>query len=52
VTPDWRTMFINIQHPGNGDPTLTNFPAPKDGVTFPRECTIVINRKDGGIIGS
>ncbi len=52
VTPDRRTMFINIQHPGNGDPTLTNFPAPQDGVTIPRDCTIVINRKDGGIIGS
>ncbi len=52
VTPDRRTMFINTQHPGNGDPRLTNFPAPLDGVTVPRDCTIVITRKDGGIIGS
>lgn len=52
VTPDRRTMFINTQHPGNGDPTRTNFPAPTDGVTIPRDCTIVITRKDGGIIGS
>ena len=22
VTPDRRTMFINIQHPGDGDPTV------------------------------
>ncbi len=52
VTPDRRTMFINTQHPGNGDPTLTNFPAPYDGVTIPRDSTIVITKKDGGIIGS
>ena len=52
ITPDRRTMFINTQHPGNGDPTLTNFPAPTDGVTIPRDCTIVITKKDGGVIGS
>lgn len=52
TTPDRRTMFINIQHPGNGDPSVTNFPAPIDGVTVPRDCTIVITRKNGGIIGS
>ena len=52
VTPDRRTMFCNTQHPGNGDPTLTNFPAPTDGVTIPRDCTFVITKKDGGIIGS
>ena len=52
VTPDRRTMFINTQHPGNGDPSLTNFPAPFDGVTVPRDATFVITRKDGGIIGS
>ena len=52
VTPDQRTMFINTQHPGNGDPSRTNFPASPDGVTIPRDCTIVITRKDGGIIGS
>ena len=52
VTPDRRTLFINTQHPGNGDPSLTNFPAPRDFVTIPRDCTFVITRKDGGIIGS
>ncbi len=52
VTPNRRTMFVNIQHPGNGDPAVTNFPAPQDGVTVPRDCTIVITRKNGGIIGS
>ena len=52
VTPDFRTAFINIQHPGNGDPSATNFPAPTDGFTVPRDCTLVIRRKDGGVIGS
>jgi len=52
VTPDRRTMFVNTQHPGNGDPAVTNFPAAIDGVTVPRDATIVISRKDGGIIGS
>ncbi len=52
VTPDRRTMFINIQHAGDGDPSRTNFPAPFDGVTIPRDATIVITRKNGGIIGS
>ncbi|MCO7227431.1 PhoX family phosphatase [Pleionea sp. CnH1-48] len=52
VTPDQRTAFVNIQHPGNGSPDATNFPAPYDGRTIPRDCTLVIRRKDGGIIGS
>jgi uncharacterized protein len=52
VTPDRRTMFINLQHPGDGDPKLTNFPAALDGKTIPRDATIVITRKNGGIIGS
>lgn len=52
LTPDRRTMFVNLQHPGNGDPSVTNFPAELDGVTVPRDCTLVITRKDGGIVGS
>jgi secreted PhoX family phosphatase len=51
-TPDFRTAMINMQHPGDGDPSATNFPAPTDGVTVPRDCTIVITRKDGGVVGS
>ncbi len=52
VTPDRRTLFCNSQHPGNGDPAVTNFPAPTDGVTIPRDCTFVVRRKNGGIVGS
>jgi secreted PhoX family phosphatase len=51
-TPDRRTLFANIQHPGNGDPRLTNFPAKFDQKTIPRDCTLAIRRRDGGIVGS
>ena len=54
VTPDRKTMFVNLQHPGDGNPAITNFPAKFTGATGPkpRDCTIVITRKDGGVIGS
>ncbi|HEY9737663.1 MAG TPA: PhoX family phosphatase [Trichocoleus sp.] len=52
VTPDHRTMFVNLQHPGDGNPQLTNFPAPTGSGRVPRDATIVITKKDGGIIGS
>jgi secreted PhoX family phosphatase len=52
TTPNRKTIFVNSQHPGNGDPSQTNFPAPFDGVTVPRDSTIVITRKDGGIVGT
>jgi secreted PhoX family phosphatase len=52
TTPDYRTAFTNLQHPGNGSPSATNFPAPFDGVTIPRDATLVITRKNNGIIGS
>ena len=54
ITPDRKTMFVNLQHPGDGDPKVTNFPAKFTGAAGPRprDCTIVITRKDGGVIGS
>ncbi len=52
ATPDRRTLFVNIQHPGNGDPRLTNFPEAFDGKTVPRDCTLALRRKDGGVVGS
>ena len=51
-TPDQKTAMVNMQHPGDGNPGRTNFPAPTDGVTIPRDCTIVITKKDGGVVGS
>jgi uncharacterized protein len=52
LTPDGRTAFTNSQHPGDGNPALTNFPLPYDGVTIPRDATIVITRRNGGTVGS
>lgn len=54
VTPDRRTMFVNLQHPGDGDPNRTNFPAEFTGAAgpIPRDATVVITRLDGGVIGS
>jgi hypothetical protein len=55
TTPDNRTAFVNIQHPGEGwttDPReASNWPdyAPNGR---PRSATVVIRRKDGGIIGT
>jgi hypothetical protein len=52
VTPNRRYMFINTQHPGEGNPALTSFPAAPGSGYVPRDSTIVIWRKDGGIVGS
>lgn len=54
VTPSQKTMFVNLQHPGDGDPRISNFPAPYTGLggPVPRDCTIVISRKNGGIVGT
>ena len=59
-TADGRTMFINIQHPGESpnersDPAnprrYSNWPDQRpDG--RPRAATVVIRRRDGGIIGT
>ena len=59
-TPDGRTLFINIQHPGESpsdrsdpaDPTkFSNWPDYKPGGR-PRSSTVVIRRTDGGLIGT
>jgi secreted PhoX family phosphatase len=55
-----RTMFVNIQHPGEtagdrGDPDIpSRFSAWPDGRpgSRPRSATVVIRRRDGGIIGT
>ncbi len=48
-TPDMRTMFINIQHPGDGAPSTW----PQiDGLATPRSATVVITKDDGGVIGT
>ncbi|MEM8620283.1 MAG: PhoX family phosphatase [Actinomycetota bacterium] len=53
VTPDRRTLFCNVQHAGGGNPDVTNFPVPgRQGPQVPRDATIAITRRDGGVVGS
>ena len=47
-TPDSKTMFINIQHPGEGG----NSHWPEGGSARPRSATLIITKDDGGVIGS
>jgi secreted PhoX family phosphatase len=57
LTPDGTTMFINIQHPGE---TPTDRSDPADPGKFskwpyggrPRSATVVIRKRDGGVIGT
>lgn len=55
TTPDLKTLFINIQHPGEGDETT---PANPTAISAwpnnarPRSATVVITKDDGGIIGT
>jgi uncharacterized protein len=56
-TPDGRTLFVGIQHPGeNGSPSniTSNWPDSQGGVAStarPRSAVIVITRTDGGVVG-
>ena len=59
-TPDGRTLFVNIQHPGETPSERSDPTAPK-GVSAwpegpaggrPRSATVVIRRADGGVIGA
>ena len=58
ATPDGRTMFVNIQHPGetpaeNSDPAHpTRFSSWPGGGARPRSATLAIRRKDGGLVGT
>nr|MBL8457448.1 DUF839 domain-containing protein [Zoogloeaceae bacterium] len=47
-TPDGKTMFINIQHPGEAGDSHW----PEGGNALPRSATVVITKDDGGVIGS
>ncbi|WP_257448325.1 PhoX family protein [Archangium lipolyticum] len=58
-TPDGKTLFVNIQHPGEST-TLANVTNPDKftshwpdgGSARPRSSTLVITKDDGGRIGS
>lgn len=58
TTPDQKTMFVNVQHPG-APTTAEDFAAgrylsrwPDGGDAVPRSATLVITREDGGVIGA
>ena len=55
MSPDGRTLFVNIQHPGengNASSITSNWPASQNGGTGrPRSATVVITKDDGGIVG-
>ncbi len=60
VTPDEKTMFVGIQHPGEAPVSRNDAAAPKrysswpdgDAGGRPRSALIVITKDDGGQIGS
>jgi len=60
MTPDMKTMFINIQHPGESPSERSNPQTPqaisnwpdKNSFTRPRSATIAIWRDDGKVVGS
>lgn len=58
-TPDGKTLFVNIQHPGERTTaadiaTPANFQShwPEGGNARPRSTTVVITKDDGGIVGA
>lgn len=59
TTPDGRTLFVGIQHPGeDGTPTApdSSWPATQatgsaPAGTRPRSAVVVITKNDGGVIG-
>ena len=60
ATPDGRTMFINIQHPGESPSEKSDPEAPRKVSNWPdfradgrpRSATVVIRKNDGGVIGT
>ncbi len=58
LTPDRRTLFVNIQHPGetrdDGSATPSSaWPAAGPaGSARPRSATVAVRRRDGGIVGT
>lgn len=58
MTPDYKAIFINVQHPGEDSASYStpesSWPAtqkdPSNKTARPRSATVVITRKDGGVI--
>ncbi len=60
MTPDARTMFVNVQHPGEAGPGGVDPRDPRRVSNWPdfhpegrpRSATLVVRRLDGGVIGA
>jgi hypothetical protein len=55
-TPDGRTLFVGIQHPGEGGSAAapsSNWPQSQAGNASgrPRSAVVVVTRNDGGVVG-
>ena len=48
---DEVTFMVNIQHPGDGDPTVTSWPADDSTGLTPRDACVIVT-KLGGAVGS
>jgi secreted PhoX family phosphatase len=54
ATPDLKTLFVNIQHPGESGNLVTlqsSWPS-ANGTSRPRSATVAITKDDGGTVGS
>ena len=49
MTPDYKAIFVNVQHPGGAWPANQSDRYSRLG-KVPRSATVVITRKDGGVI--
>lgn len=49
ITPDYKAIFVNVQHPGGAWPANQSERYSRLG-NVPRSATVVITRKDGGAI--
>jgi len=49
ITPDYKAIFVNVQHPGGAWPANQSERYSRLG-KVPRSATVVITRKDGGAI--
>ena len=60
ATPDGRTMFLNIQHPGESPSERSEAATPRkisnwpdlNAAGRPRSATVVVRKNDGGVIGT
>lgn len=51
MTPDYKAIFVNVQHPGGSWPSNQPGHLISSGIgSRPRSATVVITRKDGGVI--